>query len=208
VARSPHLYLITDRRLCGGGETLLARVEAALCGGVDAVQLREKDLDARSLHELAARLLEVCRRHRVPLLINDRIDVAIAVGADGVHLPADSFNARDARALLGDKLVGVSTHSLEEARAAAGDGADFAVFGPVFATPSKTAFGEPQGLDRLREVAAAAGLPILAVGGITPERAVEARAAGAAGVAAIGALLGADDPCAVARALAGGRIPG
>lgn len=194
------LHLVTDRKRAGGA--LVERVEAALRGGVDAVQLREKDLPARVLQQLAHELLRLCRRHGARLLINDRIDVALAVDADGVHLPATSFRVAEARALLGtDRLIGVSTHDPDEVAAAAREGADYAVFGPVFETPSKAAFGPPQGVDRLRRAVAAAAIPVLAIGGITPARVREVRDSGAAGVAAISSILAAADPAAAARSL-------
>lgn len=198
--RRPLLYLVTDRRLCAPGG-LVERVEAALRGGVGAVQLREKDLDGGPLHELARALLPICRRFAAPLLVNGRIDVVLATDADGVHLPSDSFRAAEARSLLGpEKIVGVSTHSPAEVASAAADGADYAIFGPIFATPSKESFGAPQGLERLRQAVAAAPMPLIAIGGITPERARDVYATGVAGVAAIGALLAQADTESAARA--------
>ncbi len=195
------LYLVTDRFQCGL-ENLPARVASALRGGVGAVQLREKDLPSRALRELAAALLACCRRHGVPLLVNDRVDVALAVGADGVHLPANSFLPSEARRLLGPgKLIGVSTHHPAEVSAAHRAGADFAVFGPVFSTPSKQAFGPPAGLNGLRDAVKAAPIPVFAIGGIHAARVPEVLAAGAYGVAAISAILGAESPEQAAREL-------
>lgn len=196
------VHLVTDRRQVAG--SLVRAVGAALRGGVDAVQLREKDLGGRALLELALQLLPLCRSHGALLLINDRVDVALASGADGVHLPSTSFHVAEARALLGpDRIIGVSTHDPAEVRAAARDGADYAIFGPVFETPSKQAFGPPQGIERLRLATSAARLPVIAIGGITPARIAEVRDAGAAGVAAISAILTADDPESATRALHG-----
>jgi thiamine-phosphate pyrophosphorylase len=153
--------------------------------------------------------LRVCRRRDVPLLVNDRVDVALAAGADGVHLPGDSFRVAEARALLGERaLIGVSTHAPEEVAAAAAEGADFAVFGPVFETPSKAAYGAPQGLERLGAAVRAASLPVLAIGGMTPERATAARRIGAAGAAVVSAILAAPDPAAAAREFVVARPPG
>ena len=134
------LYLISDRKLAAAHGGLLAVIEAALQAtedvgqpGAIAVQLREKDLPARELYELARALLPITRRYAAPLLINDRADVAIAAGADGVHLPSNGLSIIEARLLLGAAaLIGVSTHQVGEVVAAAGSGADFAVFGPVF----------------------------------------------------------------------------
>ena len=196
----PLLYLVTDRRLATPGR-LVDLVAAALRGGVGAVQLREKDLDGGPLRQLAAEILAVCRFAGALFLVNGRIDVAVAVGADGVHLPSDSFRVGEARSLLGPgKIIGISTHSAGEVARAARDGADYAIFGPVFATPSKSGFGEPQGLERLRLATSAAHIPVLAIGGITAERAPLVLAAGAAGVAVISALLAAEDVESAARA--------
>ena len=195
------LYLVTDRTRTGG-RPLPEVVEAAVRGGVDAVQLREKDLPAGALFELARELRRRCTRHGVRLLINDRIDVALAVGADGVHLPVDSFAAGDARALVGPgRLIGVSTHSLEQAQRASAAGADFVVFGPVFATPSKRPFGPPLGLEALAQAAGAVSVPVFAIGGVTVARADAVCRHGAHGIAAIAAVLEATDPTAAARAL-------
>jgi thiamine-phosphate pyrophosphorylase len=196
------LYLVTDRRQTAG-RPLPDVVEAALQGGVDAVQLREKDLPARDLAALAERLAGICRRHRARLLVNDRVDVALAVGADGVHLPADSFAPADARRLLGpEALIGVSTHTLADARAAQDAGADFVVFGPLFDTPAKRIYGPPLGLAALAEVTRAVRLPVLAIGGVRAAHVAAVRRHGAAGVAVVSAILGAGDPSAAAAALA------
>lgn len=196
------VHLVTDRRLVSG--SLAEVVDAALRGGADVVQLREKDLDGRELLALARQLLAACRGHGARLLINDRVDVALAVGADGVHLPSTSFRVAEARSLLGpDRIIGVSTHDPAEVRAAARDGADYAIFGPVFETPSKRAFGPPQGIERLRRATSAARLPVIAIGGITPARIAQVRDAGASGVATISAILTADDPESATRALHG-----
>jgi thiamine-phosphate pyrophosphorylase len=194
------LYLITDRARTAG-RPLLDVIEAALQGGVDAVQLREKDLSVRELFELACRLRVLCNRYGARLLVNDRIDVALAAKANGVHLPGGSFLPADARRLLGPTaLIGASTHSLAQARAV-GDGVDFIVFGPIFDTPSKRPFGPPVGLEALAEVAREVAVPLLGIGGITADRVEAVCAHGAGGVAIISAMLAADDPCTAAREL-------
>ncbi len=194
MPRYPSLYLVTDRHRTAG-RPLLEVVEAALQGGVDAVQLREKDLTARELFELACALRQLCRRHATRLLINDRVDVALAVGADGVHLPVSSFTPAEARHLLGPAaLVGASAHSLAEVHAAAQSGADFVVFGPIFDTPSKGPFGPPVGAAALADVTQRISIPVIAIGGITEERVSIVRRHGAAGVAMIAAVLEATDP--------------
>ncbi len=210
------LYLITDRRLAETNGGLLAVIERALHGaaqtaepGSVAVQLREKDLDARELVELGSALRRVCSAYGAPMLINDRIDVAIAIGADGVHLPARSYSPGDARALLGpSRLIGVSTHTLEELAAASAADADFAVFGPVFEPISKTAYTMSTGAAGLAAACAQSSIPVFALGGISVARlgalrqAPEFRGATSfAGAAVIGAVIGSRDPAAAAREL-------
>ena len=156
--------------------------------------MREKNLHARTLYELAARAAQVASGSETRVLVNDRADVARAAMCDGVHLTTRSLDARTVRRAFGaDFLVGVSTHSLEEAREARG-GADFAVFGPVYDTPSKRAYGPALGTARLAEAARAlAPFPLVAIGGITPDKFSELLGAGAAGVAAIGMFTEARD---------------
>lgn len=195
------LYLVTDR-LGTRGRPLLEVLEACLAAGVRAVQLREKDLPARDLYHLALELRGLTRRHGARLLINDRLDVALAVEADGVHLPGHGLPVAEARRLLGpDRLLGVSTHAPAEAAKAAAEGADFVVLGPIFHTPSKRPFDRPLGPEALRAARAQLSIPLLAIGGITAANAAEVLAAGADGVAVISALLAAEDPGAAARAL-------
>ena len=194
------LYLITDRRSLPAGRDLLATVRAALCGGVRAVQLREKDLSAAELYPLARELRQLTREFSAKLLINDRIDLALAVDADGVHLGDHSLPIAVARQLLGEqRLIGVSTHHSKEVRRAAVAGADFVTFGPVYATPSKVPYGPPLGLEALATACAHAPLPVFALGGVTLTRLPELRAAGCDHVAMIGAILHAADPTAMAQ---------
>lgn len=168
-------------------QALLALVGRAAAARVSLVQLREKNLSARTLSELAARAAEVTRATGTRLLVNDRADIARAAGCDGVQLTARSLQASVVRRAFGpDFVVGVSTHGLSEARAARDGGADFALFGPVFDTPSKRAYGPPLGLELLREAARAlAPFPLVAVGGVNEENARDVIRAGARGVAAI-----------------------
>jgi thiamine-phosphate pyrophosphorylase len=199
------LYLITDRRVVKSGDFISA-CEAALSAappGAVALQLREKDLPARELYELALRLRDICTRVGAPLIVNDRVDVAIAANADGVHLPFDSIGVSMARKLLGpDRLIGVSSHSPPDVAGAAREGADFAVFGPVFDPLSKPATGPTWGASGLKAACSAGAIPVFALGGITPERARELFAsAGPAGVASIGAIFGADSPPAAIAAM-------
>jgi thiamine-phosphate pyrophosphorylase len=195
------LLLITDRHLLPGGRTLTAAVGAALEGGVRAVQLREKDLPASVLYPLALELLQLTRHHGARLFINDRIDVALAVGADGVHLGGHSLPVAVARRLLGPRLLlGASTHGIDEVLAASAAGADFVTFGPVFPTPSKLPYGDPVGVPLLATACSASPVPVFALGGVTPERLSELRQAGCRHVACIGAILGAPDPTRAAAA--------
>lgn len=197
------LYLITDR-FQAKGRDLCAVVEAALQGGVRAVQLREKNLSARDLYELAVTMRGLTTRHGAKLLINDRVDVAQAVEADGVHLGEAGLPVRVVRGMLGaDKLIGVSCHSPESATAAEQGGADFITFGPVFFTPSKAVYGAPQGLEKLRQVAACVRLPVFGLGGIDQTNVADVKGAGAAGIALISAIIASQDPQNAAQALLG-----
>lgn len=180
---------------------MLEVVAAALRGGVDAVQLREKDLNARELLALARSLLPLCRQHGARLLINDRIDVALAAEADGVHLPASSFAGADARRLLRRRLLGVSAHTIAEVAEAAGAGADFVVLGPIYTTPSKASYGPPLGLAILAEAVRRVPIPVLALGGITREHVSAVCGQGAAGIAVIRAICAAPEPTAAAAEL-------
>ncbi len=194
-----HLYFVTDRQHTAN-RPLTDVVHAALDGGVRAVQLREKDLEGRELYTLAEQLRVLTLRYRAHLLVNDRLDVALAVEADGVHLGQNSFSVADARHLLGaGKLIGASTHSQHEITAA--QKADFIVFGPVYYTPSKAAYGEPQGLDRLRAAVAHSAVPVFAIGGLRTERVAEVLKTGAHGIAMISAISAAPDPAQAAHEL-------
>jgi thiamine-phosphate pyrophosphorylase len=193
------LYLVTDRNATSG-RPLFEVLEECLDAGVRAIQLREKDLSGRELYKLASELRTLTRRSRARLLINDRIDIALAVGADGVQLPSDSFPPTEARRLLGSgKLIGVSTHSLDQAKSAEKEGADFIVFGPVFDTPSKRGYGPPLGIDALANAADSLGKPVFAIGGIRVEDVPKLRKAGARGVAAISAILSSPEPGKIVR---------
>jgi thiamine-phosphate pyrophosphorylase len=189
----PSLILVTDRTATT--RDLVAVVERALDAGLPAVQLRDKELPGRPLLALAERLRAATARRNALLLVNDRIDVALACGADGVHLGGGSMPADVARRLVGrEALIGVSTHAPGETPA----DADFAFFGPVWETPSKTG---AQGVAQLAAAVRASPVPVLAIGGVAVDRVADARAAGAAGVAVIRAILAADDPTAATRAL-------
>lgn len=187
---------MSDRRACAD---LAGTIAAALRGAPEAaVLLREKDLGGRALCELALRLRAL---RPGALLVSGRCDVALAAGADGVHLPADGISPAEARALLGpSRLIGVSCHGEADVQSALAGGADYATFGPVFDTPEKRAFGPPLGLPALA-AAARLGLPLFALGGVNAENAAACRGAGARGVAVIRAVLQAADPAGAAAAL-------
>lgn len=202
------LYLITDRKALRSGSlidacdsALQAAAEVAPPGTV-ALQLREKDLDAREVYDLACRLREITARAGAPLIINERVDIAIACDADGVHLPFESIGATAARKLLGsDRLIGISTHSEPDIVAANREGAaDFAVISPIYEPLSKAAYGSVHGPHRLFEMCKVGPLPLFALGGMTAQRAAELFAAPEsrrlAGVAAIGSIMAAESPAA------------
>lgn len=198
--RLPILCFITDRHRCSD-PPLDAVVDEAIKGGATLIQLREKDLPAGELLALATRLRQVTR-NRALLVINDRLDVALAVGADGVHLPQNGLPVSIARLLLGQHtIVGCSVHSEEAAAEAERAGADYVQLGTIYATESKPD-AEPAGPDLVRKVAGPLGIPVLGVGGVQPQNAAEVIEAGAAGASFISAILGAADPQAATRQLA------
>jgi thiamine-phosphate pyrophosphorylase len=190
----PTLMLVTDRHMAGGDAALVHAVSEAVAGGVNLVQLREKDLDNVSLISLAKSVRDAIDG-RAKMTVNGRVDVARAIGADGVHLSEIATAVRDDA-----MLVGRSVHSLESARVAESEGVDYVVLGPVFDTPSH-AETPGAGVSMLATVAAGVSAPVLAIGGITAERVDEVMSAGAAGVAVISAILGSTAPREAAREL-------
>jgi thiamine-phosphate pyrophosphorylase len=186
------LYLITDRK-----QTKLPLPEAvrlALQGGVRAIQVREKDLAVRELLALARDLRSLTHEFGAKLFINDRVDVAVAIDADGVHLGHESMPADAARKIVGPKmLIGVSTHNLDEAKKAEADGADFVTFGPIFFTPSKIKYGAPVGIEALRTVKKQIQMPVFGLGGIKIDTISQVLQAGADGIAMISAVLATPD---------------
>jgi len=195
------LCYVTDRRLLNESDSpndLLSHIERAAAAGIEWIQIREKDLSARELVDFTRRAIATCRPEAIQrqilgsqIILNGRIDVALAAGAAGVHLTGASVPAGEAVRWLRSGnapenfAVGVSCHSLADAVAAENAGASYVFFGPVFETPSKASFGEPQGLERLSEVCSALRIPVLAIGGLTVTNAAACVRAGASGVAAI-----------------------
>ncbi len=186
------LYLITDRKTTGGD--YYKSIEDALRGGVRAVQLREKDLPLRDVLMRAYELRRITYKYKARLFINDRVDIALAVDAEGVHLGGNSLPVHAARkAARGRLLIGVSTHGLQEALKAESEGADFITFGPVYETPSKLKYGPPQGLKRLREIVENIKIPVFAIGGVNENNLMDVMNTGSFGVAMISAILSSDN---------------
>jgi thiamine-phosphate pyrophosphorylase len=189
----PSLYVILDR-VAAAGRDLLDLLDAAVAGGCRMVQLREKEWPSGRLLPMAERLRARCADAGVTFVVNDRVDLALAVGADGVHLGQDDLPARRARPLLRPgMLLGISTHSVEQARAAQADGADYVAVGSMFPTATKSAF-ELVGVDLVRELRPQIRVPLIGIGGITHGNVHEVIAAGADGVAVISAVAAAADP--------------
>ena len=194
----PSLYVILDRAAARGRE-LVEVLDAALAGGCRMVQLREKDWPSGRLLPVAERLRARCAAVGATFIVNDRVDLAVAIGADGVHVGQEDLPARAARPLLRPGMIlGVSTHSVAQARAAQADGADYVAVGSMFPTPSKTEF-ELVGPGLLRKLRAEIRVPLVGIGGITHANVSEVIAAGADGVAVISAVCAADDPRAAAE---------
>ncbi len=195
------LYVITDTTL-SHGRSHLEIARAALEGGADAVQLRDKSSPAINLCRWASEVQPMARKYGALFVINDRVDVALVAGADGAHVGPEDLPVREARRLLPRPVVlGVSAGTREEARRAEKEGADYLGVGPVFATATKPDAGEPLGLDRFSEIARAVGIPVVAIGGITPANVAQVFACGAAGAAVVSAVASAEDMAQAARAL-------
>jgi thiamine-phosphate pyrophosphorylase len=190
---SSRLLVVTDRHQTNG-RPLVPLLQRVLAVGVSMIQLRERDLSARELVTLAREVQAVTASARSQLLINDRIDVALALEGIGVHLRSNSLPVSVARQLLGaQRLLGISVHAVEEAMRAESQGADYIVLGPIYETPSKQMFGPPLGIHTLEKACSLVRIPIIGIGGVTAARAREMRRAGAFGAAVITAILAADD---------------
>lgn len=194
------VYLVTDRALAGP-RGILAVTEAAVRGGATLVQLREPNAPGRRLVEEARALVALLRPLGIPLLVNDRVDVALAADADGVHVGQSDMKPQDARALIGpERILGLSITCLDDLARSDLAGVDYLGVGPVFGTTTKPDAAPPMGLSGLAAVRAATALPIVAIGGIGPAEAGPVRAAGADGVAVVSAIMAAPDPQAATRA--------
>jgi len=197
------LYFVTDRALCAG-KPLTEVVEQAIRGGAACVQLREKDVSTRFFVEEALRLKALMAPFGVPLIINDRLDVALAVGAEGVHVGQDDMPYEIARRLMGPKaIIGLSVETWEDVERAEARDCDYLGVSPVFATPTKTDTKEPWGLDGLARIRAFSRHPLVAIGGLHAGNADAAVLAGADSIAVVSAICAAADPFAAARKIDG-----
>ena len=195
------LYVVTDRSLARN-RPLEEVVRAAIAGGATVIQLREKEISTRTFVALGQRLLSITREAGVPLIINDRLDVALAIDADGLHIGQEDMPACLARGLLGpEKLLGVTVSNAEEAQQAERDGADYLGTDPVFATPTKKDAGPPIGLEGLRCISKAVSIPVVGIGGVNANNAADVIRAGAAGVAVISAVMASEKVEAAVRQL-------
>ncbi|MEE4265005.1 MAG: thiamine phosphate synthase [Desulfobacteraceae bacterium] len=195
------LYLVTDRGLARGRSTLEV-VKAAVSGGVTCIQLREKDCSTREFIEQALAMKSFLEARNIPLIINDRLDVALAVAADGVHLGQNDMPLEMARKIAGrSMLIGISAESVQDAIAAENGGADYLGVSPIFATPTKTDTAPPLGLEGLQEIRKQVKIPLVGIGGLNKSNAAEAIRSGADGVAVVSAIVAANDPAASAKTL-------
>lgn len=195
------LYLVTDRSWLKDGQTLESCVEQAILGGVTLVQLREKNMSDEEFTENARKMLAICRKHGVPLIINDRVDIAAKVGADGVHVGLDDMSVKDARRILGnDKIIGATAHNVKEALSAEADGADYLGVGAVFGSSTKSD-AKPLEMSELKAVCEAVKIPVCAIGGINACNISNLCGSGIKGAAVISGILAGEDILSAAAAL-------
>jgi thiamine-phosphate pyrophosphorylase len=195
------VYLVTDRELARG-RTTLEIAGAAIRGGVSCIQLREKMCSTREFIDESLAIRSLLARHGIPLIINDRVDVALAVKADGIHLGQKDMPCRMARQIIPESMiVGISVESLDDAIAAQKDGADYLGVSPIYPTPTKTDTAQPLGLEGLRSIRSEVDLPLVGIGGLNADNAEAVIHNGADGVAVVSAIVAADDPEAATRDL-------
>lgn len=195
------LYAVTDQAWLKEGQTLLSVCEAVLANGATFLQIREKDLDAGAFEAEAAKLKALCEAHRVPYVVNDSVEIALAIDADGVHVGQSDIRGRDIRSLIGpDKILGISAGTVEEAVAAEAAGADYIGVGAVFATSTKQN-ARNLSVEKLREIAEAVSIPVVAIGGINARNLLELKGSGVDGVAVVSAIFAAEDPGRATREL-------
>jgi len=203
IRRAMLLYAVTDRSWLKEGETLLSVCEAVLVSGATFLQIREKDLDADSFAAEAAELKALCARYKVPYVVNDSVEIALAIDADGVHVGQSDIKGRDIRGMIGaDKILGISAGTVEEAIAAEKAGADYIGVGAVFGTETKKN-ARNLTVEKLKEIGSAVSIPVVAIGGIHEQNLMELSGSGVDGVAVVSAIFAAEDPAkATARLLA------
>lgn len=198
LLKKARLYLITDRRL-SRGRSEIEVVKRALSGGVDMVQYREKHLPDDEFRQTATELLKVTRRKDIALIINDRVEIAAEIDADGVHVGQEDLDCEKAREMLGgDKIIGVSASNVEQATKAIEAGADYLGLGPIYQTDTKE-IDYPRGINLIKEVRAQSPIPIFVIGGINPQNVGAVLSAGASGVAVISAIVSADQIASTCR---------
>lgn len=188
------LYAVTDRSWLKEGQTLLSVCEDVLANGATFLQIREKDLDANSFEAEAAKLKDLCARHKVPYVVNDSVEIALAINADGVHVGQSDMKGRDIRSMIGtDKILGISAGTVEEAIAAENAGADYIGVGAVFGTGTKKN-ARTLTVEKLKEIRNSVSIPVVAIGGINGKNLMELSGSGVDGVAVVSAIFAAEDP--------------
>lgn len=201
IRRAMLLYAVTDQSWLNEGQTLLSVCEEVLDNGATFLQIREKDLSPAAFEAEAAKLKALCERHRVPYVVNDSVEIALAIGADGVHVGQSDIRGRDIRAIIGpDKILGISAGTVAEAIAAEQAGADYIGVGAVFSTSTKRN-ARNLSVEQLRQIAGAVSIPVVAIGGINANNLTELTGSGVDGVAVVSAIFAAPDPGAATRAL-------
>lgn len=194
IRQSMLLYAVTDRSWLKEGETLLSVCEDVLQHGATFLQIREKDLDAASFQEEAAQLKQLCGRYKVPYVVNDSVEIAMAIDADGVHVGQSDIKGRDIRSMIGaDKILGISAGTVAEAVAAEQAGADYIGVGAVFGTSTKKD-ARNLTVEKLKEITSAVSIPVVAIGGINSKSLMELAGSGVDGVAVVSAIFAAEDP--------------